>query len=173
MSLFDFVVVLIGYTLSGEPTLLAFYERLLPVHGAVWSRISCPIARPFPAFAARSRSAHRGSTSQAMRKKIWLHASRLPLQAEWWIEQNNNGGLWMWMEPGLLLANVRYRRRSCCPLLIVVRDQVCAPGIRGASEEKWCVLERWYSRRIRTSFSARLEQQAMGITVANCDEPSR
>jgi hypothetical protein len=26
----DFVVVLIGYALSGEPTLLAFYERLLP-----------------------------------------------------------------------------------------------------------------------------------------------
>ncbi len=26
----DFVVVLIGYMLSGEPTLLAFYERLAP-----------------------------------------------------------------------------------------------------------------------------------------------
>jgi hypothetical protein len=26
----DFVVVLIGYALSGEPTLKAFYERLLP-----------------------------------------------------------------------------------------------------------------------------------------------
>ena len=26
----DFVVVLIGYILSGEPTLLAFYERLAP-----------------------------------------------------------------------------------------------------------------------------------------------
>jgi hypothetical protein len=29
MSL-DFVAVLLGYVLSGEPTLLAFYERLLP-----------------------------------------------------------------------------------------------------------------------------------------------
>ena len=29
-DLIDFVVVLIGYVLSGEPTLKAFYERLLP-----------------------------------------------------------------------------------------------------------------------------------------------
>src|SRR5713101_1598468 len=29
-DLIDFVVVLIGYGLSGEPTLQAFYERLLP-----------------------------------------------------------------------------------------------------------------------------------------------
>src|SRR4051812_33123964 len=64
MSLFDFVVVLIGYTLSGEPTLLAFYERLLPVHGAVWSRISCPIARPFPL----SRHALDQPTVEAPRK---------------------------------------------------------------------------------------------------------
>lgn len=29
-ELIDFVVVLIGYVLSGKPTLQAFYERLLP-----------------------------------------------------------------------------------------------------------------------------------------------
>lgn len=29
-DLIDFVVVLIGYAMSGEPTLQAFYERLLP-----------------------------------------------------------------------------------------------------------------------------------------------
>ena len=29
-DLIDFAVVLIGYALSGEPTLKAFYERLLP-----------------------------------------------------------------------------------------------------------------------------------------------
>jgi hypothetical protein len=29
-DLIDFVAVLIGYAISGEPTLLAFYERLLP-----------------------------------------------------------------------------------------------------------------------------------------------
>src|SRR5713226_8069543 len=30
----DFVVVLIGYALSGEPTLKTYYERLLPFAGA-------------------------------------------------------------------------------------------------------------------------------------------
>lgn len=29
-DLIDFVAVLIGYAVSGEPTLLAFYERLVP-----------------------------------------------------------------------------------------------------------------------------------------------
>src|SRR5438128_3441000 len=33
-DLIDFAVVLIGYALSGEPTLKAFYERLLPFGGA-------------------------------------------------------------------------------------------------------------------------------------------
>lgn len=32
-DLIDFVAVLIDYALSGEPTLLAFYERLLPFAG--------------------------------------------------------------------------------------------------------------------------------------------
>src|SRR5260370_16562664 len=38
-DLIDFVVVLIGYGLSGEPTLQAFYERLLP--------FSAPFLSPF------------------------------------------------------------------------------------------------------------------------------
>jgi hypothetical protein len=40
-DLIDFVAVLIGYTLSGEPTLLTFYERL------------APFAEPFMAFFGR------------------------------------------------------------------------------------------------------------------------
>src|SRR5947209_12687188 len=43
----DFVIVLIGYALSGEATLKAFYERLVPdaghLYGALWS--------PFPPLA--------------------------------------------------------------------------------------------------------------------------
>ena len=42
-KLIDFVAVLIGYILSGEPTLLAFYERL------------APFAEPFMALFERSR----------------------------------------------------------------------------------------------------------------------
>ena len=46
-DLIDFVVVLIGYILSGEPTLLAFYERLLP------------FAEPFMALFGRNQLPHR------------------------------------------------------------------------------------------------------------------
>jgi hypothetical protein len=50
--LFDFVAVLIGSILSGEPTLLAFYERLAP-----W-------ASPFIALFGRDRLPHRSALSR-------------------------------------------------------------------------------------------------------------
>src|SRR5712692_10495439 len=48
----DFVTVLIGYILSGEPTLLAFYERLAP-----W-------ASPFMALFGRDQLPHRSTLSR-------------------------------------------------------------------------------------------------------------
>ena len=51
-DLIDFVVVLIGYILSGEPTLLAFYERLAP-----W-------AEPFMALFGRHHLPHRSTLSR-------------------------------------------------------------------------------------------------------------
>jgi hypothetical protein len=51
-DLIDFAVVLIGYALSGEPTLLAFYERLLP------------FAEPFMALFGRDQLPHRSTLSR-------------------------------------------------------------------------------------------------------------
>ncbi|GHO51198.1 hypothetical protein [Ktedonospora formicarum] len=48
----DFVAVLIGYALSGESTLLAFYERL------------DPFAEPFMALFGRHRLPHRSTLSR-------------------------------------------------------------------------------------------------------------
>jgi len=48
----DFVAVLIGYALSGEPILLAFYERLLP------------FAEPFMALFGRNQLPHRSTLSR-------------------------------------------------------------------------------------------------------------
>src|SRR6266566_8945031 len=48
----DFVVVLIGYALSGEPTLKAFYERLLP------------FAVPFMALFGRNKLPSRSALSR-------------------------------------------------------------------------------------------------------------
>jgi hypothetical protein len=48
----DFVVVLMGYAISGEPTLAAFYERLQP------------FANPFMALFGRERLPHRSTLSR-------------------------------------------------------------------------------------------------------------
>ena len=48
----DFVVVLMGYALSGEPTLAAYYERLQP------------FATPFMALFGRSQLPHRSTLSR-------------------------------------------------------------------------------------------------------------
>lgn len=53
-DLLDFVVVLIGYAVSGEPTLLAFYERLLP------------FAEPFMALFGRKQLPHRSTLSRLL-----------------------------------------------------------------------------------------------------------
>ena len=51
-DLIDFVAVVIGYVLSGEPTLLAFYERLLPFD------------EPFMALFGRNQLPHRSTLSR-------------------------------------------------------------------------------------------------------------
>ena len=51
-DLIDFVAVLIGYVLSGEPTLQAFYERL------------APFAEPFMALFGRNQLPHRSTLSR-------------------------------------------------------------------------------------------------------------
>src|SRR5215469_10971385 len=81
-DLIDFVAVLIGYMVSGEPTLLAFYERLAP-----W-------AGPFMAVFGRNRLPHRSTLSRflaalgqptvepcgrSFRKMCWRGSRFLPL----------------------------------------------------------------------------------------------
>lgn len=51
-DLIDFVVVLLGYAVSGEPTLLAFYERLVP------------FTEPFMALFDRNQLPHRSTLSR-------------------------------------------------------------------------------------------------------------
>src|SRR5438270_103395 len=51
-DLIDFVAVLIGYALSGDPTLQAFYERL------------APFAEPFMALFGRDQLPHRSTLSR-------------------------------------------------------------------------------------------------------------
>jgi hypothetical protein len=143
-DLVDFVAVLIGYILSGEPTLLAFYERL------------APFAEPFMALFDRNRLPHRSTlprflaaldqpTVEALRKLFQEDlVARKPFASPGGVmdRKDSNGGWWMWMEPGLLLANVLCRRWSRCLLLIVVSRPSAHRAIRDAREEKWCARAR-------------------------------
>jgi hypothetical protein len=80
-DLIDFAVVLIGYILSGEPTLLAFYERLarlrLILHGAFWPE---PLASSLNSVSVSgcSRSRKSGGASDALSRSDWLARKPFP-----------------------------------------------------------------------------------------------
>ena len=67
-DLIDFVVVLLGYTLSGEATLKAFYERLAPWASpfmALFGRSQLPHRSPAPAGAGRNDAGGQGWQASA------------------------------------------------------------------------------------------------------------
>jgi hypothetical protein len=154
-DLIDFVAVLLGYILSGEPTLLAFYERLDP-----W-------AEPFMALFGRDRLPHRSALSrflaafdqtpvEALRTRCARgSAGSQTVSFSWWLIRPDRSAVdrgRCGRDPTSCPKAGHFHRRSCYPLPIVVRDQVCADiGIRGASGEKWCAPAQSCSRHIPTS----------------------
>jgi len=66
-DLIDFVVVLIGYVLSGEPTLLAFYERLTPFAEPFMAQVSGAHQLPHRSTLSRLLAALDQATVEALR----------------------------------------------------------------------------------------------------------
>ena len=87
----DFAVVLIGYALSGEPTLKAFYERLLPFGGAfmaLFGRDRLPDRSTLSRFlAALDQAALEALRTLFQEDKFNFGALQHPL----WIERRNKG----------------------------------------------------------------------------------
>jgi hypothetical protein len=131
-DLIDFVVVLIGYVLSEEPTLQAFYERLIP------------FAEPFMALFGRHCLPHRSTLSrflaaldqgtvEALRSRFQEDLARQPFPSP--------GGLCDRTEQQWIVVDVdgtrqaaRQRALPQTELLPVPHrrfDQVCAPGYQG------------------------------------------
>lgn len=84
----DFVAVLIGYAVSGKPTLLAFYERL------------APFAEPFMALFGRDQLPHRSTLSVFLppsTRTPWSPARTLsrgfagpkPVSFPWWLVRSD------------------------------------------------------------------------------------
>jgi len=132
-DLIDFVVVLIGYALSGEPTLLAFYERLAP-----W-------ASPFMALFGRNLLPHRSTLSRflAALDQSTVEALRTLFQKDLLARSpfSSPGGLFDRRGAQWLVVDVdgtrQAARQRALPQLEALPaphrrfDQVCAPGYQG------------------------------------------
>ncbi len=129
----DFVAILIGYALSGEPTLLAFYERLLP------------FARPFMALFARNQLPHRSTLSRflAALDQPTVEALRACFQEDLLARKpfpspgglfDRAGGQWLVVDVDGTRQAARQRalpQTEALPAPHRRFDQVCAPGYQG------------------------------------------
>jgi hypothetical protein len=132
-DLIDFAVVLIGYALSGEPTLLAFYERL------------APFAEPFMALFGRSQLPHRSTLSrflaaldqpavEALRTRFHEDVlARKPFPSHGGLF-DRTGTQWVVIDVDGTRQAARQRalpQTDALPAPHRRFDQVCAPGYQG------------------------------------------
>ncbi len=137
-DLIDFVAVLIGYILSGEPTLLAFYERL------------APFAEPFIALFGRDQLPHRSTLSRflaalnqptvealrALFQKDLLARSSFPSPGSL---LDRIGARWLVVDVDGTRQTARQRalpQTEDLPAPHRRFDHVCAPGYQGRKRGK-------------------------------------
>ena len=132
-ELIDFVVVLVGYALSGEPTLQAFYERLLPFAEAfmtLFGRNCLPSRSALSRFLAALNQASVESLRALFQEDV---LARLPFA--------DPGGIRDRCEQSWLVADVDGTRKTArqralpqteaLPVPQRRFDQVCAKGYQG------------------------------------------
>jgi hypothetical protein len=130
----DFVAVLFGYAISGEPTLEAFFERLTP------------FASPFMALFGREQLPHRATLSRFLADvdEPCLQSLRSLFEQDYLqhgFSQEEVGGLSDREGQRLVIVDVdatrqaaRQRALTSCPEVPAPRrrlEQVCAPGYQG------------------------------------------
>ena len=175
-DLIDFVVVLIGYALSGEPTLKAFYERL------------ASFAEPFMALFGRNHLPHRATLSRflAALDQPTVEALRACFQEDglsrtpfasafrpvWPDGRAVDGGRCGWDPPS------RPPTRAPADGIVAhppssFRSGVCA-RLSGAQAGRSRAYSYGHPSGTYASMSGHgCRDQAMGITVASCCELSR
>src|SRR5947207_11824089 len=173
----DFVVVLLGYALSGEATLESFYERL------------APFAAVFMALFGRHRLPSRSALSRFLAALDQGAVEALRTQFQEDLLQRtppfpSPGGLWDRCNQAYVVVDVdgtkqAARQRALPHLpsrasrLIVVLTRSVLLGTRGASEEKCCVPAPRFCKRIPINSWAPLGALAMATTAKNCNGLSR
>ena len=169
----DFLVVLIGYALSGEPTLAAYYERLQP------------FATPFMALFGRTQLPHRSTLSRFLAaldqasvealRSVFAARTRWPardLPRVWvvcGIGKDNDGWSSIWTARDRLHGSAHCLRVLSCPLHSGVWMRSVRLATPGASVEKWYAPARRSCRPIPISGWERLAEWAMATTeVSSC-----
>src|SRR5258708_37435986 len=129
----DFVVVLIGYALSGEPTLKAYYERLLPFADtlmACFDRFHLPDRSTVSRFLAALDQA----TVEALRTLFLTDVvARTPFATPGSLS-DRQGNCWWVMDVDGTKQAARQRalpHRKDLPAPHRRMNQVCAPGYTG------------------------------------------
>ena len=132
-DLIDFVAVLIGYILSGEPTLLAFYERLTPFASefmALFGRKQLPHRSTLSRFLAALDQ----STVEALRTRFQEEVlSRTPFPSPGGLI-DRTGKPWSVIDVDGTRQTARQRalpQTDALPTPHRRCDQVCAPGYTG------------------------------------------
>jgi hypothetical protein len=160
----DFVVALIGYAISGEPTLAAYYERLRPY------------ASPFMALFGRTQLPHRSTLSrflaaldeasvEALRSVFLQDALARPGPAE------GVGGLWDRQGQRWVVFDLDGTRQAARQRALPQGPDLPPPQRRKRGE---VVRTRTTLLQAHTHHnSARLGGQAMGITAGSCCGPLR
>jgi hypothetical protein len=172
----DFLIMLIGYAISGEPTLKAYDERLQP------------FAPEFMASFGRSGLPHRATLSRFLAaldepfvealRSVFLHDVLTRLGSE-----ANVGGLWDRQATRWTVFDVdgtkqaaRQRALPQGPDLPPPHRRlsaVCAPGYMGRKRgEVVRTRTTLWAAPIPISGSSPAEPQAMGITEESCSGPS-
>ncbi len=167
----DFVVVLIGYARSFEPTLQTFYERLRP------------FAETFMALFGRHRLPSRSALSRflAALDQVTVEALRTQFQEDLLVRTppfSSPGGLWDRCGQQYVVVDVdgtrQAARQRALPQLPSLPsphrrfDQVCAAfSTRGAREGKWCEPAPRFCKHIRINSWAPLGDLAMVTTGEN------
>ncbi len=175
-DLIDFAVVLIGYILSGEPILLAFYERLAP-----W-------ADAFMALFGRHRLPHRSTLSRflAALDQASVEALRTLFQKDVLARKpfSSPGGLfdrtgrqWVVIDVDGTRQAARQRalpQTDSLPAPHRRFDRVCASGYTGRKQGE-VVRTRTVVLQAHTHqfLGTQIERLATGTTAATCDGPPR
>jgi hypothetical protein len=128
----DFVAILIGYAVSGEPTLQAFYERLSPfdkIFLALFDRQDLPHRSTLSRFLAALDQPAVEALRALFRGETWWHDSRqLPHQEGCGIGRRKH---WLVTDVDGTRQAARQRALPHTPELPSPHrrfDQVCAPG---------------------------------------------